>query len=166
MFMCIIDISMTLHSKLDSPVQPSPNSSLWSECRAQPSQMPRLAAQPADPDRAAPLSPPSFSWQKARRFSWQKAGWSPTSLVDFVTTLRPLQFRNYLDKDFICSVTRHYLHGYIADLCTKEGFVMVMRSDVEDFLDIVHHYFSQCDAVLLPAKDAVSRLQALIQTQT
>lgn len=25
---------------------------------------------------------------------WQKAGWSRTSLVDFVTTLRPLQYRN------------------------------------------------------------------------
>ncbi len=97
---------------------------------------------------------------------WQNAGWSRTSLVDFVTSLRPVQYRNDLDEDFICSVTRDYLHGYIADLYTEEGFAMVMRLDVEDFLDIVHHHYSQCDAVLLPAKDAVSRLQALIQTQT
>ncbi len=97
---------------------------------------------------------------------WQNAGWSPTSLVDFVTTLRPLQYRNDLDESFICGVTRDYLHGYIADLYTKQGFAMVMRSDVEDFLDIVHHQYSQCDAVLLPAKDAVSRLQVLIHTQT
>lgn len=97
---------------------------------------------------------------------WQNAGWSPTSLVDFVSTLRPLQYRNDLDESFICSVTRDYLHGYIADLYTKRGFAMVMRSDVEDFLDIVHHRYSQCDAVLLPAKDAVSRLQVLFHTQT
>lgn len=43
---------------------------------------------------------------------------------------------------------------------------MVLRSDVEDFLDIVHQQYSQRDAVLLPAEDAVSRLQVLIQTQT
>ena len=36
---------------------------------------------------------------------WQNAGWSPTGLVDFVTALRPLQYRNDLDEDFICSVT-------------------------------------------------------------
>ena len=59
-----------------------------------------------------------------------------------------------------------YLHNYIADLYTKAGFPMVMRSDADDFLDVVHHRFSQRDAVLLPAKDAVSRLQVLIQTQT
>lgn len=86
--------------------------------------------------------------------------------MDFVTTIRPLQYRNDLDEDFICSVTRDYLHDYIADLYTKEGFVMVMRSEVEDFLDIVHHQYSQCDAVLLPAEDAVSRLQAAIQAQS
>ncbi len=96
---------------------------------------------------------------------WQNAGWSPNSLVDFVSTLTPLQNRNDLDEDFICSVTRDYLHGYIADLYTKEGFVMVMRSDVEEFLDIVHRQYSQCDAVLLPAKDAVSRLKVLIHMQ-
>ena len=70
-----------------------------------------------------------------------------------------------MDEDFICSVTRDYLHGYIADLYTKQGFAM-MRSDVEDFLDIVHHQYSQCDVVLPPAKDAVSRLQVLIRMQT
>jgi len=36
---------------------------------------------------------------------------------------------------------------------------MVMRNDVEDFLEVMHQRFSQCDAVLLPAKDAVSSLQ-------
>ena len=41
---------------------------------------------------------------------WQNAGWSPTSLVDFVSTLRPLQYRSDLDGAFICSVTRDYLH--------------------------------------------------------
>lgn len=97
---------------------------------------------------------------------WQNAGWSPNSLVDFVTTLTSLQNRNDSDEDFICSVTRDHLHNYIADLYTKEGFVMVLRSDVEDFLDIVHQQYSQRDAVLLPAEDAVSRLQVLIQTQT
>ena len=97
---------------------------------------------------------------------WQNAGWSPNSLVDFVTTLTPLQNRNDSDEDFICSLTRDHPHNYIADLYTKEGFVMVLRSDVEDFLDIVHQQYSQRDAVLLPAEDAVSRLQVLIQTQT
>ena len=43
---------------------------------------------------------------------------------------------------------------------------MVMRSDVEEFLDIVHNQYSQSDAVLLPPKDAVSRLRALLDKQT
>ena len=98
--------------------------------------------------------------------TWQSAGWSPTSLVDFVSELRPLQYRNDLDENFICSVTRDYLHGYVADLYTKQGFAMVMRSDVEEFLDIVHRQYSQSDAVLLPAKDAVSRLRVLLHKQT
>ncbi|DBA81503.1 TPA: hypothetical protein ACH3X1_007279 [Trebouxia sp. C0004] len=32
---------------------------------------------------------------------WRSAGWSPTSLVDFVSRLRPLQYRNDLDENFI-----------------------------------------------------------------
>ena len=65
---------------------------------------------------------------------WQNAGWSPTSLVDFVSALRPLKYRNDLDASFICGVTRGYLHTYIAGLYTKQGFAVVMRSSVEKFL--------------------------------
>lgn len=96
---------------------------------------------------------------------WQNAGWNPESLIDFVDRLRPLTYRNDLDEDFIQSVTSEYLHKYIADLYTKQGFRTVKRSDVNDFLDIVQRQYSQCDAVLLPAKDAVSRLQVLSQAK-
>lgn len=96
---------------------------------------------------------------------WQNAGWNPDSLVDFVDRLRPLTYWNDLDEDFIQSVTSEYLHKYIADLYTKQGFRTVKRSNVNDFLNIVQRQYSHCDAVLLPAKDAVSRLQMLSQAK-
>lgn len=92
---------------------------------------------------------------------WQKVGWESDSLVDFADTLRPLQYRDDLDEDFILSVTKEYLIQYIADLYTKQGFVMVMRSDVEDFVDIVDQHFSHSGAILRPADDAVNRLHGL-----
>ena len=88
---------------------------------------------------------------------WHAAGWDATSLSDFTKTLRPLQHRNDLDEAYIWSISRSYLQKYIADLFTKQGFAMVNRCDVEEFLDIVHRLYSQRDAVLLPAKDAKSR---------
>ena len=96
---------------------------------------------------------------------WQNAGWDSISLLEFASTLRPLQYRNDLDEAFMQSVTREYLHGFIADLYAKQGFAMVMRSDVEEFLDIVHKQYSQADAVLLPAEDAVNRLQMLFRAK-
>lgn len=87
---------------------------------------------------------------------WHAAGWDSTSLSQFADVLRPLQYRNDLDEAFIRSVSKSYLQKYIGDLFTKQGFAMVERSDVEEFLDIVHRLYSQRDAVLLPAEDAAS----------
>lgn len=88
---------------------------------------------------------------------WHAAGWNATSLSEFADTLRPLHYRNDLDEAYIRNVSKTDLRTYIADLFTKQGFAMVNRSDVEEFLDVVHRLYSQHDAVLLPAQDAAVR---------
>ncbi len=111
-------------------------------------------------DRAKQLTSPCQSRWLIFLQRWQAAGWDVTSLVEFAYTLRPLQYRVDVDEQFVRGVTKELLHHCIDELYTLQGFTKVMRSDLEDFLDIVHSQFSRPGAVLLPAIDAAKRLLA------
>lgn len=81
---------------------------------------------------------------------WQNAGWDVDSLLDFANTIRPLQYRDDLDDEYIDGLTKEDLLKCIAELYSKQVFTMVKQCDVEAFIEIVHHHFSKPDAVLLP----------------
>ena len=81
---------------------------------------------------------------------WKNAGWDVDSLIDFADTVRPLQYRDDLDDEYIDGLTKDDLLKCIAELYSKQVFTMVKQCDVEAFIEIVHSHFSKPDAVLLP----------------
>ena len=80
---------------------------------------------------------------------WKIAGWAVSRLLEFAGTLRPLQYRDDLDDKHNDALTKKDLLERIADLYAKHMFTMMMRSDVEDFVEVAHSHFSRPDAVLL-----------------
>ena len=92
---------------------------------------------------------------------WQNAGWDVSSRMEFAGTIRPLQYRDDLDDEFIDEVTKEDLLKCVTKLYAKQTFTMVMQSDVENFIEVVHRHFSKPNAVLLPKSHDVYTVQGL-----
>ena len=91
---------------------------------------------------------------------WQTAGWSLQALLQVTDELRPLQYGSDLEMADLASVQATQLTSCIAKYGDQAQEQTIDR--LTEFLAVVQRHFSQRNAVLLPAEDALARL-SLIQ---
>ena len=90
---------------------------------------------------------------------WQTAGWSLQALLQVTDELRPLQYGSDLEMADSASVQATQLTCCIAKYCDQAQEQTFDR--LSEFLAVVQRHFSQRNAVLMPAEDALARLSLI-----
>ncbi len=91
---------------------------------------------------------------------WQTAGWNLQAILQVTDELRTLQYGSDLEMAELASVQAKQLTCCIAKYCDQAEEQTIDR--LSEFLAVVQRHFSQRNAVLLQAEDALARL-SLIQ---
>lgn len=90
---------------------------------------------------------------------WKNAGWSLQNLLQVTDELRPLQYGSDLEMADLASVQEAQLKSCLAKYCDPAEEQTHDR--LSGFLAVVQRYFSDCNAVLMPAEDALKRLSMI-----
>ena len=90
---------------------------------------------------------------------WQNGGWSLRALLQVTDELRPLQYGSDLEMADLASVQAAQLNCCIAKYCDQAQEQTHAR--ISGFLAVVQRHFSQRNAVLMPAEDALKRLSMI-----
>lgn len=90
---------------------------------------------------------------------WQNAGWSLQDLLQVTDQLRPLQYGSDLEMADLASVQAMQLDCCIAKYCDQAQDETPDR--LLGFLAVVQNHFSQRNAVLVLADDAVKRFSMI-----